>query len=751
MPKNPKLPNEEIQRLLLDVVEQFDEEDRAVRERQIMKSRRMKLFWDSIFQHWYSTVAHDWRVWDNSAAEDNGDQAYYDKPVNTFRAYIETIIAALSVSTPNVKCFPADAESSLDTVTAKAGDKISRLIDNHNNAPLQWLKALYTFYTEGPVFGYTYPRYDEKYGTYPVNKYEDVEETVDTIICPLCKTETDVDQTQDVFQPENQEGDVCPNCGETVQMVPGMRTVIVNKVVGQDNSPKARTCIEVYGGLSVKIANYARKAEETPYLIYSYETHYATAMEEFDHLVGNKDLVNQVKRTGGTGPIDTYTQWGRLNTVYMGEYPNYVVTVRKAWLRPSAFNILPDVQDVKKLKKLYPRGVKVCMVNDEFGSAESEALDDYWTVSVNPQEDFLVHDPMGIPLVSTQEITNDIISLVLQTIEHGIGQTFADPGVLNFKAYRDTETLPGGVYEATPKSGKSVSDGFYQMKTANLSQEVMPFFEVIQSLAQLVSGALPSLFGGQLDGSNTASEYSMSQAQARQRIQNTYKIFTSWWRELKGKSVPIYINNMKTDENDVVKQPDGSFINLMIRMAELQGKIGKVELESAENLPLTWTQTKDTIMKMIEAQNPTFLAMFSAPENIPVLRDAVGLNEFYIPGEDDRSKQNDEIKQLLEAEPIPDGAGSFMPSVEIDVTYDKHDIQFEIVRQWVTSEAGRLAKIENEAGYQNVLLHGQMHFFEMNKQAILAQSASAEKGPNNPEKPEGDREVTGEEDVATVN
>lgn len=749
--KNPLLPEEDIQKLLLDVVEHFDEEDRAVRERQIMKARRMKLFWDSIFQHWYSTVAHDWRIWDNTAAEDNGDQAYYDKPVNTFRAYIETIIAALSVSTPNVKCFPADAESSLDTVTAKAGDKISRLIDNHNNSPLQWLKALYTFYTEGPVFGYTYPNTDEKYGTYQKPRYEDAEETVDTVVCPLCQAETDVDETQDVFQPENQEGDVCPNCGEMVQMLPGMRTVIVTKLVGTDTSPKARTCIEVYGGLSVKIANYARKACETPYLIYSYETHFATAMEEFEHLVGNPELVKQVRATGGTGPMDTYTQWGRLNTVYMGEYPNYVVTVRKAWLRPSAFNILPDVESIKKLKKLYPRGVKVCMVNDEFGSAESQSVDDYWTISVNPQEDFLVHDPAGIPLVSTQEITNDIISLVLQTIEHGIGQTFADPGVLNFKAYRDTETLPGGVYEATPKSGKSVSDGFYQMKTANLSQEVMPFFEVIQSLAQLVSGALPSLFGGQLDGSNTASEYSMSQAQARQRIQNLYKIFTSWWRELKGKAVPIYINNMKTDENDVVKQPDGSFLNLMIRMSEIQGRIGKIELESAENLPLTWTQTKDTIMKMIEAQNPTFLAMFSAPENIPVLRDAVGLNEFYIPGEDDRSKQNDEIKQLLESEPIADGMGSFMPSVEIDVTYDKHDIQFEIVRQWVTSEAGRLAKIENEAGYQNVLLHGQMHFFEMNKQAMLAQSASAEKGPNNPEKPEGDREITGEEDVATVN
>jgi hypothetical protein len=342
--------------------------------------------------------------------------------------------------------------------------------------------------------------------------------------------------------------------------------------------------------------------------------------------------------------------------------------------------------------------------------------------------------------------------LILQTIEHGIGQTFADPGVLNFKAYKETETMPGGVYEATPKSGKAVGDGFYQMKTATLSGEVMPFFELIQSLAQLVSGALPSLFGGQLDGSNTASEYSMSQAQARQRIQNVYKLFTHWWKEVKGKAIPIYINELKkagVDETDVERLPDGSFINTFIRMSELQGKIGKVELEAADNLPLTWTQVRDTAMKMIEAQNPMFLEWMSAPENIPVVRDVIGLNDFYIPGEEDRAQQYDEIKQLLASEPIEDPeTGTFVPSIEIDVTFDNHKIGYEIVRYWAVSEAGRIAKVDNPPGYQNVLLHGQMHFFEMNKQMVLAQAQEAGPKPNNPEKPEGSKEIKGESDVS---
>ena len=101
--KDKTLPPAEVQRLLLSIVETFDNEDKEVRERQIRKCKRLKLFWDSIFQAWYSEVAHDWRIWDSSIAEDTADQSYYDKPVNTFRAYSETIIAALSVTTPAAK------------------------------------------------------------------------------------------------------------------------------------------------------------------------------------------------------------------------------------------------------------------------------------------------------------------------------------------------------------------------------------------------------------------------------------------------------------------------------------------------------------------------------------------------------------------------------------------------------------------------------------------------------------------------
>src|SRR5690606_26555161 len=127
----------------------------------------------------------------------------------------------------------------------------------------------------------------------------------------------------------------------------------------------------------------------------------------------------------------------------------------------------------------------------------------------------------------------------------------------------------------------------------------------------------------------------MSRAQALQRLQNVWKIFTYWWKEIFGKVIPMYIAEIKDDERDVQRDKDGNFINVFIRKAELEGKIGKVELEANENLPLTWSQQKDVIMQLLQAANPEILAILGAPENLPVIRQAIGLTDFFVPGEED--------------------------------------------------------------------------------------------------------------------
>jgi hypothetical protein len=796
----------EVQSLLKQVVDDCAKEDTATRERQLRDWKKLKLLWEGFSQIWFSQVAHDWRIYDPNDSENQQDA--YDKPINVFRAYLESIIAALSITVPPIKCYPDDADNTLDLSTARAGDQIAALIFRHNNAPLLWLHALFVGVTEGMVCCYNYVKSDDKFGTYEEKEYEDTTENHDISSCPNCGHElgnqlssspdsntspgqitpppelngqSNIDQQQqqpdpqmgqvppqspptdeneilelqeDEFDPSN-EPETCPNCQQTVIPTKSQETLVVTKLIGITNEPKSRMCLEVYGGMNVKISNFARTQSKCTYLLFDEEIDYCLAIEEFDHLHENDKI------QPGAVSGDSYDQYGRLSAQYQGEYPTNVVTKRMAWIRPAKFNILPN-DDAKKLKKLFKNGVKVTLINNEYACAEPESLDDHWTIAYNPLSDNVHFNPLGSVLSNIQEITSDLISLVLQTIEHGIGSTFADPAVLNFKAYGETEVVPGAIFPAKPVSGKSIGDGFYELRTATLSAEVLPFSNQIQSLGQLVSGALPSLFGGQLEGSDTASEYSMSRAQSLQRLQTTWKMLTSWWKEVYGKVIPMYIKEIKEDEKDVQRDKEtGNFINVFIRKAEMEGKIGKVELEANENIPLTWNQRKDALEKLLQNTNENVVKLIASPENTPLIHEALGISDFFVPGEADREKQYDEIKLLLNSEPIVQppqidpmtgmmGQETEVPSIEIEQDVDDSEVQYTICRKWLVSEAGRQAKIDNEKGYRNVLLHAKLHLqvVQMSMQPQQPQPGQ----PNQPKPPGGNTQapIQDESHVQTI-
>lgn len=710
---------EDEQKLLVQVVEHFENEDKSTRERQVRQWKQLKLFWDGFNQVWYSEVAHDWRIW---TGEDN-DSGHYDKPVNIFRAYLESIIAALSATIPAIKCFPDDADNPLDLETAKASDKIAELIYRHNDVMLLWLHALYIYCTEGMVACYSYSKSDEKYGIYEEKHLRTDTEIETTSTCPECAF--GFDSSSDGTTTE-----YCDTCQKEVMPVIGQEEVEVTKLVGITKHPKTRQAMEVYGGTYVQVANYAKKQEDTPYLIFSYETHFSNARASYKDI---REKIHEARNSAGS----EWSRHARTSTQYQGEEAENNVTIRCAWLRPSALEVLKTEECDKLLEKFGNKGIKVTLVDDIFAEAEISDLDNHWTLTHNPLSDFLYHDPAGLLLVSTQEMLNDLLSLILQTIEHGIPQTFADPAVLSFSAYREQEVRPGDIFPAQAKSGRALGESFYEVKTATLSQEVLPFVQQVQSLAQLVSGALPSLFGGAQEGSKTASEYSMSRTQALQRQQNTYRIFTVWWKTIFGKAIPAYIKDMKEDEKFVEKNDEGNFVNVFIRKSEVEGKIGNIEIEPSDNLPMTWMQRKEAIEKLIQLNNPQILEYLFSPENVGQIKEAIGLNELFVPGENDKIKQHEEIKLLLESQPIMSptdpmkmqeaaAMGQMLPpeeeisSIEVDPIFDNHQIELQICRSWITSAAGRLAKTEKPDGYRNVLLHAKGHHMILAEEAMKA-------------------------------
>jgi len=140
-----------------------------------------------------------------------------------------------------------------------------------------------------------------------------------------------------------------------------------------------------------------------------------------------------------------------------------------------------------------------------------------------------------------------------------------------------------------------------------------------------------------------------------------------------------------------------------------------VTISSADEIPHGWGQVKDTLMQLIQTNNPQILEAIGSASNLQMLSDSIGLSDFVLPGEDDREKQLEEIQLLLRSQPIqgPPSAqapqGEMMPSIMPELEVDNHKIEADVAREWLVSEVARQAKVENEAGYQNVLAHLKMH------------------------------------------
>jgi hypothetical protein len=288
----------------------FWKEDTATRQRQLQKWRRLKFFWNNITNVWYDSVAHDWRTFDQSSFDNggDGDQEYYDQRINVFKAYLESIFAALSILVPPVSAFPDDAQNSTDIETAKAADKIGGIIYRHNNAEMLWLHNLYIWGTEGLVCGYNYAKYDKEYGTYKVDEYENKQELHQITTCPQCQYEIEdvIINPQDSQMQENPEQelqagsnnpssniganpvgglmDICPACNQPTQFQTHIENKTVAELIDTVDEPKARVHMESYGGLNCKIPLYARKPSEVLYNFYNFETHYANIIEEFPDL-----------------------------------------------------------------------------------------------------------------------------------------------------------------------------------------------------------------------------------------------------------------------------------------------------------------------------------------------------------------------------------------------------------------------------------------------------------------------------------
>lgn len=735
----------QVGRLLTELIEALERPEESAREMLLKTLKKMENYWRDRQYIIWDEMASDWRTPMEMREADpqiDIDPAAYAKIVNIYKTHGEAIISALSAGLPFVRYFPDDADSPEDVFAAKSYSKIGELIQKRNKGQLLFIKALFYLYNCGTVFAYNENKDTDQFGMSKRANYQDKNIITRSNFCPSCGYMLGNEQfdappppeqapPQGQAPPESVQGtnslpvpgtQICPQCQEMVQPQTEDYEDVFSELVGETEEPKSHEFIEIFSPMHVKAALWATQQSDLPCLTLETEAHCALLQDVYT------EVADKIKPLGDDS---TYERQARRNSDYRGDSPRDLCTLKRSWIRPWAYNHLGRLEDVAILKEAFPDGVYFARVDDIAVEAVPDRLDDHWTVTVNPLSTHMHADPLAQPLVPIQDITNELVNITLETVEFGIPETFYDSETIDSEQYGNSEARPGMLYPAKARPTMGLDSSFYTVKTATLGQEVGAFAQQMTQAGQQVVGALPTIWGGALEGSGgTAKEVEQSRAAALQRLNLTWTMVKVWWAEVMSKSVRSFAVNMKDDEK-FVQAKGSSFINVWIRQAEMTGKVGSVEPDVNEAFPISWAQKRDILMGLIAMKNPMIESVIAHPENAGIIAGTVGFPELYIPGDDARNKQLYEIGELIMAEAIPtgmpgpDGQEVLQPTVPIAM-WENHAVEAEVCKAWLMSEVGLEMKKNNPGAYMNVVAHMQMHDFQV--QQAAAAEAEAAKG-----------------------
>lgn len=709
-------PSEALPQNLIDaltsLIDKWEQEEKSYREDKLREWKLLEHYWEGEQNNLWSDVSQDWRPITDWSQEDNLDlEDFQPRTINIYKGHGESVIAALSAGVPGIKFFPDDADKIDDVSTAKVYSRAAELLQRRNNAPLLLVKALYILWNQGTCAAYNYVRNDPRLGTVQVPTYGDIPGTHPVAYCPQCGYDVPV-------QPEI----LCEACGYAG---PPEFDEVTDTQYGQNGTEEISRItedIKIYSPLYFTIPNWATDQESIPYIRLDMEQDPGVLITQFKQSI--PDVRDKITPTTDS---ERYQRWSRTFT----EYDSKLVTSRQIWIRGWALENIEDDDAREQLLQMFPNGCYVIFAGDEFLTAREESLDDHWTISSNPTSPKLLAKAMGMSVKDIQEMTNELVTMVLDNIEHGTPMTLMDTSLLSLNQFKESKTAPGMVYPVTMPSGGNIGNHVYESRPATLSKEVPEFASSLREYGQFASGAFPSIYGGSVTGgSGTAREYVESRQQALQRLQVTWKTLNSWWTEMMAKSVKDFLNSLTYDEKFVKPQGKDSYINIWIRKKEATGRVGEVLAESSERFPVTWIQKQDALLNLLQLNNQDINTAIFHPENTSLVAQTLGFSDFHIPGDDDRSKQLNEIVELLLGAPQPTmiqgpmgPQQSLASTVPINPDLDNHNLHMETIRAFAISDAGQQTQKENPGGFANMMAHWHEHQQVIQMQQMQQQQA----------------------------
>lgn len=760
--------------------------------------RRAEYYWNDIQDLFFREDIWDWRTFEEEAGETEINAIRdNNKNVNVYRAYGESIIAAATTGNLTFRFYPGNADEPADLDKSVSFSDKADYIQRVNKIKELRREAFKIRWTQGLVASYTFYEKDGKrFGTYKSDIIGETQAQITSKRCsnpdcsyeaPSTRAETPADfvaESQGQLAPElspemsmappemppqmqspsggelppmmppqappppqlpqlDPYGDeLCPECNGPLDVDRSVESTPY--VIGQEEKSRGCSVIKLFAPTEFKIPFYCKKPSEVPYIIIEAEVHYATARRLFPK------FAKQINPTKSEDPTEAESR--NQADIYGISPSNNMVSIQQMWCKPDMYYILdPEALDTltpDDMLSKYPDGVHKIKVGNILVFCANVDFDKHWTFVESALDTHVYIRPLGNAVVPVQDMENDLVYFTMDTIRHQSGETFFDSRIINAKVYRDQMAKPGNKYPMNNIGNKPVGEYFHDVPGATLSQQVDLFHERLESRGQLVSGAFPSIYGGQFsEGSKTLGVYEQSRASALQRTTIPADGIDDFLSSTIHKAVVLLDENMEEDEIFPVED-GGGFKNVMLSKSAPGAKIARVEIVKSEQFPTTWEQKRAFVMELFDKNLEPINATVFDIENVSLMARIIGIPELKVHGDADRNKQLHVIQKLLKEEPIVPQIPPEMqaidpaslppeiqaqaqqmfgpkPSIEPDLDVDNHEVCFAVTVAWGVSREGINAKERNPAGYENVMLNLRAHKMILDQQAQAAAEAEA--------------------------
>lgn len=744
----PAITEEDIDRFLLKLVADLRRPVNQIRRAALMDASESRQFWKGN-QHgtWldsagaYVDVVNQIRV----SLDDDDDEDLYAFVYNIYQAAGLILMAPmLAAGVPGTQFVPENGNDRLDREAAENAWKIRDYLHRQPwfGSLKKRVRTLHLLYTDGLVVAYTRHLRSQDFG---MEKYDKVA-VVDQQLRPAgydCECGNFTIAASPDAPDTNGLPPMCEKCGASLEGQPQTAAVMakVPQVTGQESVPAGREVVDLFGVLETVLPHREDEAAALPWIGIEVDVDAAELRAAY------RDKADKINP--GFAPESEDAELASRLRLQAQAAPNsdpQIVgsgdskescTYSRFWIRPKTFFSIKDAVLRDLLVERFPKGVRLEFTGNVVLAKQDESLDQHISLIHAYPGDGVYKPSLGGSLKDPQEILNNGINLG----QEAEGKAAFPP------VYRDAELIsdagarrkarPGEDIPVKLPPNKTLRDCTFQPNWKSTDQSIADSVSMGREAQQELTGAVGALAGESMENMRTARGYAQAGRQANQRLALAYGACNIGWAEIDRQLVLHFVENRVKDVSYTIPRQDGSgdFDVREIALEQSQGKFSCIYPESDESVPVTQEQQAAAITSLLQSGNETIAAWVTQPDNLAILRRALGLRGLKIPGEDYKNRTLRIIGELLKQQPIQSlvpgaqlgGAGQVqtLPSIQLDPFLDDPGMVTQFVRDWCVSNDGARAERQNPAGWQNVLAYGRMAMQIVQMQQMQAQAQQA--------------------------